>query len=124
MSDVIRIDANPASVPVPVELPAPKLPGVTIRPAVLSDYPFIDALQKANSKAVGFMWEKAIKGHIEKGNVLVAVATGAVNSSQCSVNSGDADSTVDCSLGTDHSTGEPVGYLIAVDRYLKRDSWE
>ncbi|MBB6428979.1 hypothetical protein [Algisphaera agarilytica] len=122
MSDVIRIDTNPAGVPVPVELPQPRSQqDITIRPAMASDYPFIDALQKANSKAVGFMWEKAIKGHLSKGNVLVAVATGTVNSSPCSVNSGDADSTVDCSLGTDHSTGSPVGYLIAVDRYLKRD---
>lgn len=38
------------------------------------------------------MWEKAIKGHIEKGNVLVA-----------------------------ESSDERAGYVLGVDRYLKRD---
>ncbi|MEM9419076.1 MAG: hypothetical protein AAGA25_08530 [Planctomycetota bacterium] len=126
MSDVIRIDANQARVPAPVALPQPRSEqDITIRPAVLSDYPFIDALQKANAKAVGFMWEKAIKGHIEKGNVLVAEA--AAGSGKWGVGSGGNETddlrpegsaptpTPDCPLPT------PVGYVIAVDRYLKRD---
>ena len=132
MSDVIRIvnerecnalaPALPAEVAPPLpaaKLPGAKLPGVRIRPGVLSDYPFIDELQKANKHGVGFMWEKAIKGHIEKGNVLVAEAT-TVNREQSTVNSGGDDSSVDCSLGTVHSP-RPVGYVLGVDRYLKRD---
>lgn len=132
MSDMIRIDANPACVPVPVELPpelpAPKLPGVTIRPAVLSDYPFIDALQKANSKAVGFMWEKAIKGHIEKGNVLIAEAIkgaegagGKGQSAELSNAPKDFHSAPQPLDPLAPPPASPVGYVIGVDRYLKRD---
>ncbi|MEM6552725.1 MAG: hypothetical protein AAF750_11440 [Planctomycetota bacterium] len=81
----------------PPALPAPRGGSpITIREGVLSDYSFIDALQKANSKAVGFMWEKAIKGHIEKGNVLVAESV-------------------------EGAGGKSVGYVLGVDRYLKRD---
>lgn len=100
MSDIIEVvgdEPNQYPLPAPPRL-LPAVRGaheVAVRPAVLSDYPFIDALQKANSKAVGFMWEKAIKGHIEKGNVLVAE--------------------------TSSNAREPVGYVIGVDRYLKRD---
>ena len=99
--------------------------GVEIRAAKQDDYAFIDDLQKRHKKGVGFMWEKAIRGHITKGNVLVADAT-RVMSYALTVNPQDqADKetkTHHSSRFTDHSTGRtPVGYVIGVDRYLKRD---
>ncbi len=124
MSDVIRIvdiDRNNTHVPVPPVPPV--LPGarvdMRVRPGVLSDFAFVDALQKANKQGVGFMWEAAIKGHIEKGNLLIAEAI-KVNREQSTVNSGEEGSAVDGSLFTNHSP-RPVGYVLGADRYLKRD---
>ncbi len=76
----------------PVVQPLPAA-NVSIRPGVLGDVPFIDSLQKLHSRSVGFMWDKAIKGHIAKGNVLVAQA----------------------------HDGQMAGYVLGVDRYMKRD---
>src|SRR3954447_8141688 len=65
---------------------------INIRPATLADVPFIDQLQKAQSREVGFLPTKAIEGKIKLEQVLVAEVA---NTS--------------------------VGYLIAADRYFKRD---
>jgi hypothetical protein len=103
MSDILHLQPDgsyalpPSPEPLP-ELPAVRLPegqdpGVEIRPAVQNDFAFIDDLQKRHKHGVGFMWEKAIRGHITKGNVLLAEASGST----------------------------PVGYVLGVDRYLKRD---
>ena len=48
---------------------------IRIRPGVLSDFAFIDDLQKRQRDGVGFMWKAAIEGHLRKGNVLIAEAT-------------------------------------------------
>lgn len=72
-------------------LPAPKV-GITIRPGTLDDLPFIDALQKKQSKAVGFFQRQAIEGKIALGHVLVA-----------------------------ETASERAGYLIGNDQYFKRD---
>ena len=63
-----------------------------IRVATLADLPALDALQKAHHKALGYFPTKQFQGYIEMGGVLVAEADGAA-----------------------------VGYVIARDRYLKRD---
>ena len=131
MNEVIRIefDRNGVELAALPRLPEPNLPGVSIRPGVLGDYAFIDALQKRHSKAVGFMFEAAIKGHIEKGHVLVAEQREGPRGagSEGPSDGGGAECFYDsCSpvsslvpLAPGHST--PVGYLIGVDRYLKRD---
>lgn len=111
-------------------LPAPRLPGagVRIRPGVLADYPFIDDLQKQHKKAVGFMWEAAIKGHIEKGNVLVAEAAagdGCWVSGVGQEHDGSRAVGIHGALAPTPNpqdpTPTPVGYILGVDRYLKRD---
>ena len=77
--------------PVPSLLPAPRVP-VSIRPATAGDLPFIDALQKKQSKQVGFLHAATLRGKLELGHVLVADVGGV-----------------------------PAGYLIGCDRYFKRD---
>lgn len=128
MSQVIRIqNGTRGSAVVPV-LPEAREP-IRVRRAGLGDYDFIDALQKRHSHAVGFMWEKAIKGHIEKGNVLVAEATKGPRGRGAEGPSGE-----NSDASAFHSTPgpldpsapspaapQPVGYVLGVDRYLKRD---
>jgi hypothetical protein len=93
-------------------LPLPALP-ITVRAATLADVPFIDALQKKQSKAVGFMPTKSLEGKIEKGEVLVA-------SGQLPVAREGGAAPL---LNTDHRplTASPIGYLIGSDRYFKHD---
>ena len=43
-----------------VPVPEPRVP-ITIRPATFADLPFIDRLQKKNTKMVGFMQTKALR---------------------------------------------------------------
>ena len=79
-------------------LPAPRLPGVTVRDARVDDLPFIDQLQKMHSHMVGFLQRTALTKYISAGHVIIAEE----------VRSG----------GTGVS---PVGYCIAKDQYMKRD---
>ena len=72
-------------------LPAPRVP-VSVRPATADDLPFIDALQKRQSKQVGFMPAATLRGKLALGHVLVAEVGGRL-----------------------------AGYLIGCDRYFKRD---
>lgn len=147
MSEIIRSirgevhDELAPVTPLP-ELPAPGTPGIpgtpgclpilpepgvqiNIRPGVLDDYPFIDDLQKRHKHAVGFMWEAAIKGHIEKGNVLVAEAATGVGGSGLGV--GSSQDHVQSTEGSaqhpnpQNPTPTRLGYVLGVDRYLKRD---
>jgi hypothetical protein len=52
-------------------VPIPRTP-ITIRPATIGDYPFIDRLQDMHSKALGFMPRAQLEGKIAAGNVLIA----------------------------------------------------
>ena len=72
-------------------IPVPKC-DLTIRPATLGDVPFMDALQKANTSAVGWFPTKQFEGYLAMNAILVA-----------------------------ESDGRPVGYVIAKDRYSGRD---
>ena len=65
---------------------------IAIRAATLADVPFMDALQKANGKALGWFPTKQFEGYVEMGGVLVAEVV-----------------------------GERVGYVISKDRYAGRD---
>ena len=69
----------------------PRVP-VAVRVGTAGDVPFIDRLQKAQSREVGFLPTKALEGKVRLGQVLVAEAG-----------------------------GRAAGYLIAADRYQKRD---
>lgn len=72
----------------------PVLPRIDfyIRLATMDDFGWIDAMQKAESDKLGFLMKMAIEKRIEQSNVLVAC-----------------------------SAEEPLGYCIAVDRYMKQD---
>ncbi len=108
-------------------VPAPEhLAGgaVSIREAVPGDTGFIDALQKANNKAVGFMPHAQLAGHIEQGHVLVAEAmkgskVWGLGSSQETTPGQINDSALDPRPQTLDPT--PVGYCIGVDKYFKRE---
>ncbi len=73
-------------------LPNARVP-IAIRQAVASDLPFIDRLQKMHTKAVGWMPTNQLEGCIKLGRMLIA----------------------------EESPAMPVGYLLAADRYFKRD---
>jgi hypothetical protein len=68
---------------------------IEIRPATAGDLPFIDALQKAHSKQVGFMHIKALEGKIAANQVLLAT--------------------------DDSQPATPLGYCIGQDQYFKHD---
>ncbi len=91
-------------------LPVPARADLAIRAATMSDLPFIDSLQKKQSKQVGFFPTKAIEGKIALGQIIVAWAARP------------------CSSVAKEDTGGPpvvreerVGYLIGQDQYFKRD---
>jgi ribosomal protein S18 acetylase RimI-like enzyme len=73
-------------------LPVTARRAVSVRVATMEDLPFLDALQKQHGKALGYFPTKQFEGYIEMGAVLIA-----------------------------HDGAEAVGYIIARDRYLKRD---
>ena len=64
----------------------------SVRTGVLGDVPFLDRLQKAHSRELGFLPTMALEGKVKLGQVLIAEAG-----------------------------GRAVGYLIAADRYCRRD---
>ncbi|MFT3788144.1 MAG: GNAT family N-acetyltransferase [Tepidisphaeraceae bacterium] len=101
-----------------IPLPAPRVP-IRIRVGTLDDVPFMDALQKKTTKQVGWMPTKQFEGKVKAGAVLVAEEVGSGQYADAAVgrNSSDPSSlpTARCTLPT------PAGYLIAHDRYFKRD---
>ncbi|MFT3787561.1 MAG: GNAT family N-acetyltransferase [Tepidisphaeraceae bacterium] len=117
-------------------LPPPRVP-IRIRVGTLDDVPFMDALQKKTTKQVGWMPTKQFEGKVKAGAVLVACA--AVESGQSRVESCSAaprddasNASPDSPLSTSNSSlirpnsplstdNSPLGYLIAHDRYFKRD---
>src|SRR4051812_38026938 len=75
-------------------VPAPRAGPIAVRVATLADVPFMDALQKRHSKALGFFPREQMEGYVANGWVLVA---------------------------EDAATKQPIGYCASRDRYLKRD---
>lgn len=149
MQEVIRVhqsrhDAGKAlSEPAElIALPSQDRLGVRVRDAVLADLPFIDALQKKHSKAVGWMPTGQLEGHIKKGHVLVAEQregsrgqgvegpsdktgeSGSLTHSNPKPLNPSAPSCTLDPLATDPlatSRALPVGYCIGVDKYFKRE---
>ena len=85
---------------------SPIVPRVTvnIRSGTMADVPFVDRMQKAHSRALGFLPTKAIEGKIKLGHVLVAEVPSPPPSP-----------------GVPGEGVKAIGYLIAADRYQKRD---
>lgn len=98
---------------------------ISIRPAVMSDLAFIDALQKKHSKMVGWFPTKQIETNIEQGHVLIA------ETAEEGVNGCRGDGVKDApSSPADQITPSPshrvtppspLGYCIARDKYMKRE---
>src|SRR3954471_13343535 len=86
-SQILAARTSGSSLPVP----EPRV-AIAVRVAVMEDLPFLDALQKRHSKALGYFPTKQFEGYIAMGGVLIAQAGSAA-----------------------------VGYVISRDRYLKRD---
>jgi hypothetical protein len=82
-------------------LPVAPRVAIATRVAMMADLPFLDALQKQHSKALGFFPRAQMEGYVQNGWVLVAEP-----STEYSVPSTEA---------------KPLGYVISRDRYLKRD---
>jgi hypothetical protein len=93
----------------PIALPPPRVPVMT-RVATMADVPFLDALQKQHSKALGYFPTKQFEGYIEMGGVLIASL-----STEYSVPSTEGKYSVPS------TEAKPLGYVISRDRYLKRD---
>src|SRR4051812_43185184 len=106
-------------------VPIPRCP-VSVRPAAMGDLPFVDSLQKTHSRQVGWMPTKSLEQKVAAGQVLIAEEVGsgqwAVGREEKQEAPEGADRpssplpTADCRLPT-----TPLGYLIASDRYFKRD---
>ena len=75
-------------------LPVSPRVAVATRVATSADLPFLDALQKQHSKALGFFPRAQMEGYVTNGWVLIA---------------------------EDAATKQPLGYCASRDRYLKRD---
>ncbi len=120
--------------PQPIPLPEPRRGDVHVRPATLADLPFIDALQKQTSKAVGFMPRAQLEGKVRRGDVLVAEGKAegveelgveelsqrrSADSLSPSGSASPSDSTPQ--LLTSSTPSAHLGYLIGSDRYFKRD---
>jgi hypothetical protein len=60
-----------AAAPPPLSLPLPRL-AIAVRPGVLGDVPFLDALQRLHTKQVGWMPTRQLEAKVGLGQVLVA----------------------------------------------------
>ncbi len=92
---------------------------VTVRVATMADMPAIDALQKKNSRALGFFPRQQMEEYIKNGWVLVAEERG---SGLVVCGSGDDESNASSTNHEPRITSHvPIGYVASRDRYQKRD---
>jgi hypothetical protein len=97
-----------------VAKPVPALP-IAVRVGTRADIPFIDGLQKKQSRAVGWMPTMSLEAKLDAGQVLVAEE---VRSTEDGVRKEDGNAAI----RTPHSPlPTPLGYLMGQDRYFKRD---
>ena len=115
-ADAVDTDLAPATAAAtPASVIEPRV-GIRIREGTLADVAFIDRMQKAQSRELGFLPLMAIEGKVKLNQVLIAESdVGATPASPA-----EGRSTVAGDAGV-APTGMPVGYLIAADRYCRRD---
>ncbi len=106
MRQIILHPTRTLAVPQPTEQ-------LNIRIATIADIPFIDSLQKMYSKELGFMPTAWLEGKIARNEILIAEGIGDRVQGL-----GNANSS---SLSPNPYPLTPLGYIIAQDRYLKRD---
>lgn len=107
-------------------LPQPRGGAISIRPAVLSDLPFIDELQRKHSKAVGWFPKQQLETNIAKGQVLIAEQIhhgdhGDHGEGQNGMEAAASPSNTPSVPSVSSVVNTPVGYVISTDRYFKRD---
>ena len=99
-------------------VPVARVP-IHIRVATMADLPFLDALQKKNSRALGYFPTKQFEGYIGMGAVLVAEDRDVERKRKRDEVEEAPPRT--SSLRHSVSPSLPLGYIISRDRYLKRD---
>ena len=87
---------------------------MTVRPACLGDVPFMDRLQKAHTKQLGYFPTGQFEEYVKSGGVLVAEE---IRDQKSEISNGKSQLTSDLRP----LTSVPLGYIISRDRYLKRD---
>ena len=120
-----------ASPLLPVSLPTSRVP-IAVRPGTADDLPFIDALQKRHAAAVGWMPTATLAVKVRLGQVWVAEEVrGEMRNDECGMRNDEPAGT---QPPAPHSpppfsiprsafriSSPPLGYVIASDRYFKRD---
>ena len=113
--------------PHPIPLPDCRERGLSIRPGTMDDLPFLDSLQKLHTKQVGWMPTKQFEGYINMGAVLVAEGKAEdrgsriEDSAEASRSSALSSTLYPLSSPAQASPAQALGYIIARDRYFKRD---
>ncbi|HLL89393.1 MAG TPA: prolyl oligopeptidase family serine peptidase [Tepidisphaeraceae bacterium] len=106
----------------PAVRPAPAAP-LTTRVGTAADVPFIDALQKRHSKAVGWFPRQQVMAYVSAGNVLLAEESSSertLNEERRTMNEDKAATAFPFSVHRS-AFSVPTGYIIAKDRYKGRD---
>ena len=113
--------------PLPIPLPEYRERGLSIRLATVKDVPFLDRLQKMHAKMVGFMPTKQFEGKIAAEQVLVAEGD-ETDRLGLGLRLGlrpEEDAAGHRNLNPNLNRNRPspplLGYIIAQDRYFKRD---
>ena len=105
--------------------------GFRVRVGTAEDLAWIDAMQKRQAREVGFLPRMALEGKVRKGEVLVAEAddrnearpSGSATGEArvCLADAGRRSPAAMALPDGRASLRTPVGYLIAADRYFRRD---
>src|SRR5688572_2534909 len=95
-------------------IPVPKIP-VSVRPATLDDFAFIDALQTKHSKQLGYMPRAQMESKIKAGHVMVACSEPRA-SARGSGAAGDSPEPEPEPVA--HAPGSELGFIIGTDRYF------
>ena len=87
--------------------PEARMP-INVREAIddKADFRFVDDLQKANVKKLGFMYRQALENYIKRGDVLIAETMPPFGSDGKPIPG---------------VRGTPLGYCISRDKYFKRE---
>jgi hypothetical protein len=96
-------------------VPTPRRVQIATRVATSADLPFLDAMQKAHGRALGFFPRAQMEGYVENQWVLIAEAGGGGSEV------GGRDESSLSPPTTHYPRPTPVGYCASRDRYLKRD---
>ncbi|MEM9752264.1 MAG: hypothetical protein AAF916_02655 [Planctomycetota bacterium] len=118
MSDVIRLrqDGRGALLPVACKLTG----GVSTRFATQDDFAWIDALQKQNSRCVGFRREVEIRKRIETRDILVAEVDGTADFTDGADQAGELLKSLSSAQSVVHAGSVPAGYCMGVDKYMQQ----